>query len=98
METLVGRGPSYGVATASCSASGQQSQLAMVPGHQFVLLCCWRAPHVAQRGREAGGRAQVSSPSQSFWKLLSLPSIICYHRGTWRWLGEPCWGQITDST
>lgn len=48
MGTLVGRGPSSGVATASCSASGLPSQLAMVPSHQFVLLCCLRAPHVAQ--------------------------------------------------
>lgn len=53
--TLVVRGPSYRVAMASCSASGQHSQLGMVPGHRFVLLCCWRAPHVAQpwqRGRQ----------------------------------------------
>lgn len=51
---LVGRGPSCGVATASCLASGQPLQLGMVPSHQFVLLCCWRPPHVTQpwqRGR-----------------------------------------------
>lgn len=55
MGTLVGRGPSYGIATTSCLASGQPSQLGMVPSHQFVLLCCWRVPHVAQpwqRGRQ----------------------------------------------
>lgn len=54
-RTLVGRGPSCGVATASCSASGQPSQLGTALVHQFVLLCCWRAPHVAQprqRGRQ----------------------------------------------
>lgn len=30
-------------------------QLGIVPSHRFVLLCCWRAPHVAQpwqRGRQ----------------------------------------------
>lgn len=55
MGSLLGRGPSYGAATASCSAPGQPSQLGMVPSHRFVLLCCWRAPHVAQlwqRGRQ----------------------------------------------
>lgn len=51
----MGRGPSCGMSTASCPASGQPYLLGMAPGHQFVLLYCWRAPHVAQpwqRGRQ----------------------------------------------
>lgn len=87
MGSLVGRGPSYGAATASCSASGQPSQPGMVPSHRFVLLCCWRAPPCSSAMAERQTAVPRSPPhpsvSGSFSPCPASSAITGGHGDGW---------------